>query len=96
MRFDLTILNISHVMRFDLIILNISCVIRFDLIILYISHVMRFDLTISPPLPVFQQLQPGDLGLPEGVQVATVTTESGAVLQIQHNAMASAPSDVTE
>lgn len=34
-----------------------------------------------------QQIQQGDLTLQDGVHVATVTTETGEVLQIQHNAV---------
>ncbi|KAK7115229.1 protein BANP-like [Littorina saxatilis] len=47
---------------------------------------------------VIGQLQQGDLALPEGCHIATVTTDSGEVLQIQHNADISAvtTTDVTE
>lgn len=45
---------------------------------------------------LLQQIQQGDLTLQDGVHVATVTTDSGEVLQIQHNAVVSAASDVGE
>ncbi|KAL8590613.1 hypothetical protein ACOMHN_011049 [Nucella lapillus] len=45
---------------------------------------------------VIGQIQQGDITLPEGCHVATVTTDSGEVLQIQHNAVVAHASDGTE
>jgi hypothetical protein len=47
-------------------------------------------------MSVLQQIQQGDLTLPEGCHVTTVTTDSGEVLQIHQNPTVAAASEVVE